>query len=442
MKGTEIQFAHAKPGIGKSLFALFLILVTPAAAMLIWYAIYHLDGSILALGQAFVDKGPMEVFRLAWFDHFFGSATAWKILGIFVPLQILMMKVLPGKSYQGPITPMGNVPQHKDNGLLSFVISIGLFLGASVGMGWFAPSILYHHFGELLAALNVFALAFCLLLYFKGRFFPSTTDASTSGNVIFDYYWGTELYPRFWGIDVKMLTNCRIGMTGWALAPISFTFAQYELIGHVDPGMLVTTGLLVMYLTKFFIWENGYMRSTDIITDRAGYMICWGCLVWVPAVYSSPAMFMVGHHGILPWWAAILIFVLGAASIWMNYWADYQRMVFRKANGNVNIWGKPATFIRAKYVTGAGEEKENLLLTSGFWGLARHFHYVPELAAAALWSSTAGFGWFLPWFYFFFLCILLVHRSYRDDEKCAAKYGESWNAYKKVVPKRLIPGIF
>ncbi len=442
MKGTEVQFTHAKPGIGKSLFSLFLMLATPTSAMLIWYTLYHLDGSVLALVSAFTDLGPIVVFERAWLDHFWGSPTAWTILGIYIPLQILMMKLLPGKPYQGPITPMGNVPNYKDNGLLSFGISIGLFFFASEGMGWFPAGILYEHWGELLAALNLFALLFCLGLYFKGRFAPSSTDASTSGNVIFDYYWGTELYPRIWGIDLKMLTNCRIGMTGWALAAISFAFAQRDLIGHFDPAIVVTSALLVMYLTKFFIWEAGYMRSTDIITDRAGYYICWGCLVWVPAVYSSPAFFMVGHHGVLPWWAAIIIFILGSASIWMNYWADYQRQAFRKAQGKIDIWGKPATFIRAQYTTGAGETKENLLLTSGFWGLARHFHYLPELAAAAFWSCTAGFGWFLPWFYFLFLCILLVQRTYRDDEKCAAKYGQYWTAYREQVKYRLIPGIF
>ena len=30
----------------------------------------------------------------------------------------------------------------------------------------------------------------------------------------------------------------------------------------------------------------GYMRSIDIIVDRAGWEIQWGCLVWVPAVYT------------------------------------------------------------------------------------------------------------------------------------------------------------
>lgn len=442
MRGTEVQFTHARATTGKSLFAAFLMLTTPVAAMLLWYALYHLDGSVLRLWDEFAAKGACAVLRAAWLDHFWGTATAWKMLGIYIGLQVLMQKFLPGRAYEGPVTPMGNVPQYKDNGLPSFLISVALFLGCSVGLGWFAPSVIYHNMGGLLAALNLFALAFCLVLYLKGRFAPSSSDASTSGNAVFDYYWGTELYPRIWGVDVKMLTNCRIGMTGWALGAISSAFAGREMLGHFDPGVVVSAGLLVMYLTKFFIWESGYMRSTDIITDRAGYMICWGCLVWVPSVYGSPTFFMAGHPGILSWGMGAVIFALGTVAIWTNYWADHQRMAFRKANGELRIWGRPATFIRAQYVTGNGEVKHNLLLTSGFWGWARHFHYLPELAAAALWSCEAGFGWFLPWFYFLFLCILLVHRTYRDDEKCGAKYGEYWEEYRRQVPARLIPGLF
>ena len=184
------------------------------------------------------------------------------------------------------------------------------------------------------------------------------------------------------------------------------------------------------------------MRSTDIITDRAGFYICWGCLVWVPAVYSSPPFYMVLHSQVSGWGLASLIFALGSISIWMNYWADRQRMAFREKGGSINIWGKPATFIRATYLTGSGESKENLLLTSGFWGLSRHFHYVPELAAAFFWTCAAGFSTFLPWFYLIFLTILLVHRSFRDDEKCLAKYGDSWVEYRKKVRFRLVPGIF
>ena len=75
-------------------------------------------------------------------------------------------------------------------------------------------------------------------------------------------------------------------------------------------------------------WETGYWRSMDIMHDRAGYYICWGCLVWVPAVYTSPAMFLT-THGVdsLPAAAAVAIAVAGAAAIYVNYNSDRQRQV-------------------------------------------------------------------------------------------------------------------
>ena len=79
-------------------------------------------------------------------------------------------------------------------------------LGAFV-LDWFEPTIVYDNFAGIIGALNVFSLAFCLFLYGKGRFFPSGPDSSLSGNFIFDYYWGTELYPRVLGWDVKQFTN-------------------------------------------------------------------------------------------------------------------------------------------------------------------------------------------------------------------------------------------
>lgn len=33
----------------------------------------------------------------------------------------------------------------------------------------------------------------------------------------------------------------------------------------------------------------------DIQHDRAGYYICWGCLVWLPIVYTSQTYYLVEH---------------------------------------------------------------------------------------------------------------------------------------------------
>ena len=101
-----------------------------------------------------------------------------------------------------------------------------------------------------------------------------------------------ELYPRILGWDVKVFTNCRSGMMFWAVGIVSYCYKNMQLQenGQIQYGMLASVAIQLVYITKFFYWEMGYMCSMDIQHDRAGYYICWGCLVWVPAVYSKSAI--------------------------------------------------------------------------------------------------------------------------------------------------------
>ena len=67
------------------------------------------------------------------------------------------------------------------------------------------------------------------------------------------------------------------------------------------------------------------MRSIDIIVDRAGFEIQWGCLVWVPAVYTLHTRFLVQHPSGLSLPVAAAIFAVGLAGVYLNYVADVQR---------------------------------------------------------------------------------------------------------------------
>ncbi len=425
----------------RTIVPLFLVVVCPPFAMLMWYTAANLDGSFLKLWDAIRGQGLFQLLYQVWIPHFFGSATAWKLIGVFAALQLALMRLVPGRKYKGTVTAKGNVPEYVDNGLATYLITFVLFFICTLWLKLFSAAIIYQNFGDILGALNFTALAFCLVLYFKGRFFPSSSDNSHTGNFVFDYYWGTELFPRILGWDVKQFTNCRFGMTGWAIIVVSFPFAQYEMYGKVDWAIIVSAALLFIYLFKFFVWESGYMKSMDIQVDRAGFMICWGCLVWVPAIYTSPAMFMVAHPVGLSWIMAAVIFVAGFVAIWMNYWADWQRQIVRATKGKTKIWGREPQLIEASYTTESGERKTNLLLASGFWGVSRHFHYVPELLSAFFWSCATGFSYLFPFFYLIFLTVLLVHRSFRDDQKCRNKYGKDWEKYCQAVPYKIIPGI-
>lgn len=426
--------------IRSTLGPLFLILCCPPTVFLMWYTNVVLGGSLSALWKMIIHDGFFQTLGKIWWPVFFGSAMGWKIIGIFGLTQILLMRWIPGKLWQGPISPKGNVPLYKANGVLCFILTLVLFYVTSYQFHWFSPTIVYDHFGEILGALNIFSLFFCLFLYFKGRFFPSSTDASHSGNLIFDYYWGTELYPRLFGCDIKMFTNCRFGMMGWPLVLLSFAAKQNELYGLSDT-MIVAVALQLIYVAKFFYWETGYLRSLDIMHDRAGYYICWGVLVWVPGFYTSPTLFLVNHPFNLGFPLASLIFLLGTTSILVNYLADRQRQRVRMTQGNCKVWGKKPAVTLAKYTTDKGEMKQNLLLASGWWGIARHFHYIPEILGAFLWSAPALFTHSLPYFYVIFLTILLIDRAFRDDRRCMKKYGKDWEKHCEKVPHKIIPYI-
>ncbi|RYR11399.1 hypothetical protein Ahy_B04g068933 isoform C [Arachis hypogaea] len=338
------------------------------------------------------------------------SATACKIIAVYAAFEAALQLLLPGKSVQGPISPAGNRPLYKANGVAAYLVTLLTYL-ALWWFGIFNPTIVYDHLGEIYSALIFGSF---------GHLAPSSTDSGSSGNIIIDFYWGMELYPRIGKhFDIKVFTNCRFGMMSWAVLALTYCIKQYEENGKVADSMLVNTTLMLVYVTKFFWWEAGYWNTMDIAHDR----------VWVPSVYTSPGMYLVNHPVTLGTQLALFILVAGILCIYINYDCDRQRQEFRRTNGKCLVWGRAPSKIEATYTTSSGETKRSLLLTSGWWGLARHFHYVPEILSAFFWTVPALFHHFLPYFYVIFLTILLFDRAKRDDDRCRSKYGKYWKLY-------------
>mmetsp|Transcript_1792 Transcript_1792/g.5892 ORF Transcript_1792/g.5892 Transcript_1792/m.5892 type:complete len:499 (+) Transcript_1792:46-1542(+) len=388
------------------------------------------------------------------------TATAGALLMGFMGLGVLLYAI-PGEVKYGPLSEKGWRPAYADNAMAHCLLFPLLFVAGSTEVsgkyGLYHLSVLYDHFGPTVGLLNLGGLAFCLFLYAKGLGYlepfglgPSGPDCGSSGRgFIFDYYWGTELYPRLGGVDVKRFVNCRFSMTYWMLAGISFAAASFSQHGRLDPGIVLCAASQFLYLAKFFYWEIGYMRSIDIIIDRAGFYETWGCLVWVPTIYTLHTRTMVHLPSGLSWPAAGAIFVVGTAAVFFNFQADVQRQRFRETGGTALVWGRKPISIVATYTvvsaaTGKAEQHTSLLLASGWWGVARHAQYLFELTAAWSWGLLAGVHThgLLPLFYPAFLTVLLIHRAMRDEEKCQAKYGAAFTKYKEMVPYNILPGIF
>ncbi|MDR3492235.1 MAG: 7-dehydrocholesterol reductase [Gammaproteobacteria bacterium] len=418
---------------------LFLIITCPLFAIVMWYTNTALSGSFAALGDMFYQQGIVSTLYKICQPVILGSPLAWLIISVYTIFQLVLMQFLPGKTFKGVVTPNGNIPVYKANGVLAFLVTIGTYCLAAFYFHLFSPAIIYDNLGSIIGALNIFSLVLCAAFYLKGRYSPSSSDNGITGNIIFDYYWGTELYPKILNLHLKKFITCRFGMMSWAVILISYMAKQYQLYGYLSNSMIISVALQIIYIAKFYVWETGYLCSLDMMHDRAGFYICWGCMVWVPCIYTAASMYLVLHPIMLSAMTASVIFVAGVISIFINYFADRQRQLVRLTKGNCKIWGKKPNIIVADYQTEQGEKKSNILLTSGWWGITRHFHYIPEILAAFCWTVPALFVNFSPYFYVVFLTVLLFDRAFRDDKRCAKKYGTYWQDYCTLVPYKIIP---
>jgi len=321
-------------------------------------------------------------------------------------------------------------------------VTLAAFYLAAYRLEWFSPTIVYDHFGELLMTCSVTAILCSFLLYLKGLWAPSTRDSGSTGWLVWDFYWGMELHPRILAIDLKQLVICRLAMMGWAVILLSCAAKQIAVYGHLSNTMAISVGLQLLYIFKFFWWEGGYFNTLDIAHYRFGFRNLWGVMVWLPAVYPLVALFLVDHPKDLPVPAAAAIVALGIAAIWANYDADAQRQRVRAAAGHTTVWGREPVVLHVTYTISGGVQLKTLLLMSGWWGLARHFHYVPEIVLAVSWILPAGFDYALPWFYIGYLGMLLVHRAAHDDQRCLEKYGQHWQTYCARVPYRVVPYVY
>ncbi|CAM9160933.1 unnamed protein product [Chrysoparadoxa australica] len=422
--------------VRESIGPLILLVGAPIFCLLYWHMLCELDGKFATIAKEISTDGFWSVVKSLPSPM---NGQAWNLILSFAAYELLLMRVLPGPDFSANATATGShVPVYKANGMLSYLVTLATY-AALVANGW-DSSIVYDLLGEILSALCVSALVLVLMLYFKGIYAPSTADSGSSGNFVKDYYWGTELYPRVLGWDIKLFTNSRFGMMYWAVGLLCYAHKQINMYGYISDSMCVSVVLQLVYISKFFYWETGYMCSMDIQHDRAGYYICWGCLVWLPTIYTSSSMYLATRPvelGVL----APVIFVVGFLAILANYDADRQRQHFRDQKGNVVIWGKPAEQIVAHWVDASGEPHTSLLLCSGWWSFSRHLHYLFEITAAFCWSVPALFEAGGPYFYVTFLIILLFDRAFRDDARCSKKYGKDWDKYRERIPWKVIPGV-
>lgn len=347
-----------------------------------------------------------------------------------------------GGHQYGAITPGGYVYGYNINGLQAWIISNILFI-AGAYWEYFPATIIYDNWLKILMYTTKLSFVVALVVYVKGCCYTAyEEDRKFSSSRFYDFFIGTELNPRIGVFDFKLFFNGRPGIIGWSLINMSFAAAQYEKHGFISNSMYIVIFLQTLYIGYFFYREAWYLKTLDISLDHFGWLFAFGDLVWLPAMYTLQALYLVHNPVQLPWQYAVAILGLGCAGFIMFSSSNNQKDIFKTLGADMRINNEPVGFMTCSYKTSDGVVHESKLLLSGWWGMCRHINYTGDIMLSLAYSQACGSEHIFPYFYIIFLTILLLHRTIRDEAKCAKKYGAKWTEYCIRVPYRFIPYVF
>lgn len=400
----------------------------------------------------------------------FTMLTGWLIL------QAAFQQFIPGKMENGVMLKTGKRLPYKLNGWRSWCATwaIVLFL---VGTGVTDPTILYRNFGSLMVWANIYSYAVALYLYIdfglgwrkwvNSPEFEPDWGVFSLKDFFHDYWMGTARNPRIfhflgYPLDLKFFFEARPGLILWILINWSNIAAMYYGCETTAEGVTceykgdfskVPYAALIIavshhyYIFDYFWNEPAILTTTDIRHEPFGFMLMWGDFGFLPWMYTNSfTMYLKcvegGYKGdvrldilcVCLWLTAMVLFRL--SNIEKHNFRSYAAAHNNNPTG-YKVWGKPATWIRTK--------EGSLMLTSGFWGLCRHPNYAPDLLMAFTWwlnctaHSTSSL---IPFGYVIYFWSMDIHRFFRDERRCKAKYGDDWDKYVKAVPYCLIPGIW
>lgn len=224
----------------------------------------------------------------------------------------------------------------------------------------------------------------------------------------------------------------RPGLIGWVLINYCMMAKQYELHGTITGSMILVCIFQTWYILDALIFEESILTTMDIVHDGFGFMLAFGDLCWVPFTYSLQARFLVDYPTELSPPAGFLIVVLHTVGY----------AIFRGSNSQKDQFRRNPNHPSVSHLETLWTLRGTKLIVSGWWGFCRHPNYLGDLMMGLAWSLPCGFSHVLPYFYFVYFTVLLLHRQLRDEAHCRKKYGSDWDRFCEKVKWRLVPGLY
>ncbi|OKL60638.1 Delta(14)-sterol reductase [Talaromyces atroroseus] len=410
------------------------------------------------------------------------EVTLW-VLSYYLVLLLLQI-FLPGQEVEGVPLACGGRHKYKFNTFRSSILILAA-LGAGTyvnGADFVVWTFLWDNFVQVITANLIITAILSIWVYARSFSIPAPGEPNPelrelapgghTGNIIYDFFIGRELNSRITlpipfvseaarTIDIGVFCEMRPGLLGWIILNLSHVAHQYRTHGYVTDSILFITVAQAFYVLDSYYMEPAILTTMDIIMDGFGFMLCFGDLVWVPFLYSTQTRYLamfpakMGLNGI-----AVSLAVTG-----LGYY------IFRGANNEKNRFRTNPDDPLVKHLKYITTKSGSKLLTSGWWGTARHINYLGDWLMSwgyclptgfagytmieAINTSTGelekqavqtpgsrGWGAIFTYFYILYFGILLIHREQRDEEKCHKKYGKDWDKYTSLVRSKIIPGIY
>jgi protein-S-isoprenylcysteine O-methyltransferase Ste14 len=321
----------------------------------------------------------------------------------------------------------GRPLRYRLNGLRVLLATLALY-AVACGLGLLSWDFFYLHRVAMVVGACALGLAFTLAV---------VLPAPARGRLLADLYLGRLENPQWGGgrVDAKMFLYL-VGAVMLELNLVSFT--AYHLMAYPEdpsPGVILYALLFSFFVVEYLYFEQVHLYTYDLMAERVGFKLGWGCLVFYPFFYPVGLWATADRpdpHSSAGWLAlcALLFFsgwVLARGANLQKFW--FKRDPTARAFG----------VLAPRAISGGGLS----VLAGGFWGLARHINYLGEILMATGLTLCLGYpGSFYPWLYPLYYVVLLVPRQLDDDRRCAEKYGALWDEYCRRVPSRIIPGIY
>ncbi|KAL7627188.1 erg24, C-14 sterol reductase [Parahypoxylon ruwenzoriense] len=434
--------------------------------------------SLLSPKTLSIDQLKAEV---GWPQDGFRALASWEATGYTVAYYVfsaLLYRLLPATEVEGTELSSGGRLKYRFNAFSSATFTLVLCLAGTIAQGAEFPvwTFIADNYVRILTANILIAYALATFVYVRSfSVKPGNPQhrllaaGGCSGNLIYDFYMGRELNPRvtipFIGeIDIKEWMELRPGMVGWMLLNCAFIAKQYRTFGFVTDSIIFISIVQALYVLDGIFMEPAILTTIDITNDGFGFMLSFGDVVWVPFIYTQQTKYLSTYPVTLGW--------LGIAGTFVILLTGFA--IFRLSNLQKNIFRTNPNDPRVAHIKYIETKTGSRLMTSGWWGVARHINYFGDWLQAWPYSLPTGFagymilsagsnadgaikmldgreivqgpakywGMLFTYFYIVYFAVLLVHRDGRDDEKCSKKYGEDWEKYKSIVKYRIVPGIY